>query len=103
MAALLRLLYMCPQFSLLISQTRLLLPLDRAALHDHHKRLIPRLLAVRRATRCGLVLLALERSVLFSSFASLLNRRDTLGVVRFRLLAGSKDVVLGDERVSEGG
>ena len=85
------------QLALFVSQGRLLFPLYRAALHDHHQWLIPRLLPVRRTTGCGLIPLPLHRSEFLTAFPTLLNRGYALSIVCLRLLAWTKDVVFGDE------
>ena len=92
---------MCTQLLLLFPQRRLLLATHRATGKYHHERLVARLLAVRRAARRRLVLLALERAVLLTPFAALFDRGDALGVVCFRLLPRAEDVVLGDECLCE--
>ena len=92
---------MLPQLSLLVPQRRLLLPSHRTTRQNHHNRLIPLLLLIRRATRRSLVLLPLERSKLLAPLASLLDRRHPLRVVCLGFLARPEDVVLGYERVFE--
>jgi hypothetical protein len=92
------------QLLLLVPQTRLFLAPHRPARKNHHNWLVPRLFAVRRATRCILVLLPFGRTKLLSSFASLLDRRHALLVVGLGLLSGTFDVVFGEEsRVVVGG
>ncbi len=64
---------------------------------DHHDRLIARLFAVRRATRCLFLSLALHRAELFSTLTTSRYRHHTLLVVRFRLLAWAENMALRDE------
>lgn len=99
MISLLRLINMRPQLPLLLSQRRLLLTFDRTTGDDHHNWLIPRLLLVRRTARLILLLLALQRTELLSSFTTLLDRRDTFSVVCLGFLFGSQDVHFRDESV----
>lgn len=101
MMRLLRPLDMSTQLLLLFPQRRLLLSAHRAAREDHHERLVARLLAVRRAARSLLILLALERAVLLAALTALLDRGHALRVVGLRLLPRPEDVVLGDEGVGE--
>ena len=77
-------------------QRLLLLSPDTLAAHDHHDRLVARLLAVRRAARRP-VLLALLRAELFSALAPSRYRRHPLLVVCLGLLARAEDVALRDE------
>ena len=101
MMRLLRPLDMSTQLLLLFPQRRLLLSAHRPAREDHHERLVARLLAVRRAARSLLVLLALERAVLLAALTALLDRGHALRVVGLGLLPRPEDVVLGDEGVGE--
>lgn len=92
---------MCAQLPLLFPQRRLLLAAHGAARENHHDRLVPRLLAVRGAARILLVFLPLERPVLLTALAALLDGGHTLSVVRLGLLARTEDVVFGYEGVGE--
>lgn len=90
----------CPQLLLLLPQRRLLLPPDSVTTEYHHDRFVPRLLSIRRTARRLLLLLALERTVLFAALTAFFDGRDTLGVVCLSLFARAQDVVFGYERVS---
>lgn len=99
MMRLLRFINMCPQLPLLIPQRRFLLPRHLLTPHDHHNRLIPLLLPIRRTARLRLILLALQRPILLPPLPTLLDRRHPLLVVLLRFLTRPKDIVLGDESV----
>ena len=60
MMSLFRLVDMCAQAFLFLSQGLLLFTSDAFAAHDHHYRFVARFLAVRRAARHLLVTLALQ-------------------------------------------
>lgn len=93
----LRLVDMFPQLLLLHFQRSLLLTPHSATAHDHHEGFVPRLLPVGRTAGCLLVLLALGRPKLVSSFSSFLDRSHTFSIISFRFLPRSQDIVLGNE------
>ncbi len=85
------------QAFLLLPQGLLLFASDAFAAHDHHYRLVARFLAVRRAARRLLIVLALQRAELFPTFAAARYRRHAFLVVRFRLLTRAENVAFRDE------
>ena len=95
MIRLLRRLNMRPQSLLFLPQTLLPLPLDALAPHNHHNRLIPRLLPIRTRARRLLLLLALQTAELLAPLAALGDRRQTLFVVGFLPFSRTEDVLFG--------
>ncbi len=88
---------MSAQTFLLLLQGLFLFTPHTFAAHDHHDRLIARLFAVRRATRCLFLPLALHRAELFSALATSRYQRHALLLVRLRLLAWAENIALRDE------
>src|ERR1700737_4953080 len=90
---------MCPEFSLLILQTRFLLPSHSSARHDHHYRFVPCLLSVGRAAWSILPLFSLDGPEFFPPFTTLFDRRYPFRIIGFRFLAWSENIIFGYEHV----
>ena len=87
--SLLRLVDVRTQAFLLLPQRLFLFASDTFTPHDHHDWLVARFLAVRRAARCLLPVLSLQRAELFPTFAAARYRCHALLIVCLRLLAGA--------------
>lgn len=84
---------------LLFFQRRPLFPPHCTAAHDHHEGFVPRLLLVRRTTRCLLLFLAFLRTKSLPIHPPLFNGSYAFSIVSLHLLPWSQDIVLRDEIV----